>query len=139
MPNNTDTVTAHLADGRTIAVPTSDETDWKYEVRNGDTRLGLAEWFIAQGEDCDEDREELIEGEIEDTARCEHSHTVHRVTNITQTGEYLSHRPHASVWVCKRRHCTLDAMAWVERTTGEASVWTADKGVTWSQEPPAFA
>lgn len=127
--------TAYFADGRSITVAVDDVIDWRYEIQNDTTRLGLADWYIQQ----DEAHQEEIEGEVEDNARCEHSKTVHRVTNITQTGELLTNRPHASVWVCKRRHCTLDAMAWVERTTGEASVWTADKGVTWSQEPPAFA
>lgn len=51
-------VTAYLSDGRRVHVPKSTVEDWRYEVENGDTYLGLGEWFTK-----DEENEELIEGQ----------------------------------------------------------------------------
>ncbi|BDZ52399.1 hypothetical protein GCM10025867_46400 (plasmid) [Frondihabitans sucicola] len=48
---------------------------------------------------------------------CKHRDSQRRVTN--QPGDYNPNRPHRSTWVCARRACVLDAMAWVERGTAE--------------------
>jgi hypothetical protein len=41
---------AFLSNGDMIEVPGDAVADWMYQVSNGDTKLGLAEWYIAQGE-----------------------------------------------------------------------------------------
>lgn len=129
--------TAYLFDGRQIDVPHASVQDWQYEVSNGDTTLSLADWYTEHGEQNTEE----IQGSVEDTAKCgetgfEHEEHIRRVTNAGQIGEYKLAWPHASVWVCGRKTCLLDALAWVERTTGEKAVWTEDAGQSWNE--PGF-
>lgn len=138
----TSTTTGYLADGRRIEVPRSAVKDWRYEVENGDTVLGLGDWYT----DCGEENLDMIEGEADDYPRCNHTedddadHPLNRVrvTNASQTGAYNPERPHASSWVCGRRACVLDAMAHVERFTGEQALWTFRTGATddWRSLPP---
>lgn len=40
-----------LADERTVLVPADAVKDWKYEVENGDTVLGLADWYTHCGDE----------------------------------------------------------------------------------------
>ena len=59
----------------------------------------------------------------EDWPRCDHKEFVHRVVNfpdsITSDQITADGLPYKSSWVCERRACVLDAMAWVERITGD--------------------
>lgn len=119
----TATTTAYLPDGRYVEVPEDSARDWRYEVNNGDTQRSLADWYLAYDENADE-----IKGEADDDARCEHEERSHRVTNQSQTGEYRDDKPISSVRICSRRACILDAMAWVERGTGEPAAWQAPGG-----------
>lgn len=114
--------TGYLADGRTVPVPADAVKDWKYEVENGDTVLGLGDWYT----DCGDENMEAVEGSPDDSTRCDHEGRSVRVTNASQKGDYDRSLPHASTWVCTERACVLDAMAWVERATGEHAVWIDD-------------
>ncbi|MFJ2662535.1 hypothetical protein [Arthrobacter koreensis] len=115
----TSSTTAYLADGRHIDVPDDYVEDWRDEVRNETTTLGLADWYTNQGDD----HQDEIEGEADDDTRCDHEERTHRVTNESQTGGYQKDKPLGSARICHRRSCILDAMAWVERGTGEAAAW----------------
>lgn len=127
--------TAHLFDGRWVDVPHASVQDWQYEVSNGDTTLSLADWYTEHGEQNTEE----IHGSIEFAPRCSdfpgegHDQHVRRVTNASQTGPMQFGSPHASAWVCGRKSCLLDALAWVELTTGEKAQWTEDMGATWKE------
>ena len=56
-----------------------------------------------------------------DEPRCNHTPGfIHMVTNQPQE-VFDKSRGIRSVWVCGQRACVLDAMAWVERGTGEAA------------------
>jgi predicted RNA-binding protein YlxR (DUF448 family) len=52
-----------------------------------------------------------------DDPRCDHTDLIHIVTN--QPDGYDKDRSLRSAWICGQRACVLDAMAWVERGTGE--------------------
>ena len=55
--------------------------------------------------------------------RCTHTRHARRVTNV-RDGEDWRNRAMRSTWVCDRRPCVLDAMAWVERAeAGDAIVY----------------
>ena len=110
--------TAYLHDGRYIEVPDDIVDDWVSEVRNRDTTRGLADWYID-----DEEHEAEILGTADDDTRCDHDERTHRVANESQTGEYQKDRPFAAARICHRRACVLDALAWVERLTGEPAAW----------------
>lgn len=112
--------TAHLDDGRYVEIPADAVRDWQYEAHNLNTQLGLAAWYLS-----DEENEDKVKGEAEDDARCDHEERSHRVTNQSQTGEYQDDKPMSSVRVCGRRACVLDALAFVERGTGEPAAWQA--------------
>lgn len=124
--------TAYLADGRSVEVPEDAVKDWQYLVQNSDTTLGLADWYTEQG---DEHQDE-IEGEPHDHPRCDHDDRTVRVTNMSQRESYDRARPHASAWVCARRACVLDAMAWVEHSTNEQAVWQEHGKDAWHAAPP---
>jgi hypothetical protein len=119
MSTSTTTTTAYLADGRFVEVPSSALLDWQYEVRNGDTTQGLADWYTDGGDE----NQDKIQGTADDETRCEHNEHSHRVTNESQTGTYDRDKPAAMTRVCHRRACILDAMAWVERNSGEPAAW----------------
>lgn len=54
----------------------------------------------------------------EDSPYCHgagHGTSVNRVTNWPDRSTFDLNRTIVSVWVCERRSCVLDAMAWVER------------------------
>lgn len=54
----------------------------------------------------------------DDFPRCDHKPGFkHLVSN--QSDEYDKDRGLCMAWVCEERACVLDAMAWVERHTGE--------------------
>lgn len=122
--------TAYLSDGRHIDVPTQDARDWALEASMLDTTISLADWYTDQG---DEHQDEL-QGKAADDPRCDHLYGAEptielarvRVVNASQAGDYDPDRSHASTWVCGARVCVLDALAWVERTTGEAAVWVTN-------------
>lgn len=120
----TDKITAYLWDGRSVDVPRTAYEDWKYEAGQGDTHLGLGDWYTKSG---DEHRDE-IEGKPDDDPRCDHGNEGDSVvvTNWSQADAFDSSRSHASARVCGQRACVLDAMAWVERSTGEHAVWIRD-------------
>lgn len=124
--------TAYLDNGQYVEVPEGYLTNWRSEVENGNTVHGLAQWY-AFDPDSDEplDAVEIL-GEPEDQVRCDHhaAQTI-RATNESQTRGFDSSLPHASVWICSSRPCLIDAAAWIERSTGEAVRFTADKGHTW--------
>lgn len=62
-----------------------------------------------------------------DNPRCTCGPLIHRVTNLAEGVELTIDMGHRSAWVCEKRACILDAMAWVERGTGEpALVYTRD-------------
>lgn len=128
----TETTTGYLADGRTVPVPEDAVKDWKYEIENGDTTLGLGDWYT----DCGDENMDQVEGSPDDHPRCGHEGREVRVTNASQKDEYDQGRPHASAWVCRERACVLDAMAWVERATGEHAVWQARGESVWRSLPP---
>ena len=67
-----------------------------------------------------------------DDARCDHGRMDVRVSNIPDTEGWKPGRALRSVWVCDARACVLDAMAWVERGTGERAI--AYAGVAGSPE-----
>ncbi|MET3172928.1 UNVERIFIED_ORG: hypothetical protein ABIB52_000756 [Arthrobacter sp. UYCu721] len=113
--------TAHLDDGRYVDVPANAVSDWQYEVQNLDTTFGLAAWYTEHG---DENTDE-IQGTVDDDTRCDHDELTHRVTNESQIGEYRKDKPCCMARVCHRRACILDALAWVERNTGERAAWAA--------------
>lgn len=113
-----ETTTAYLPDGRYVEVPDDLVDDWVSEVRNRDTKRGLAAWYID-----DEENEAEILGTADDDTRCDHDERTHRVTNESQTGEFREDMPYAGARVCHRRACVLDALAWVERSTGETAAW----------------
>jgi hypothetical protein len=114
--------TAYLDDGRHVDVPAHAVLDWQYEVRNGDTTRGLADWYTEDGEE----NQDEIQGTADDDTRCDHDEFSHRVTNESQTGAGVNKdAPLMMVRVCHRRACILDAMAWVERGTGEPAAWAA--------------
>lgn len=86
-----------------------------------------------------------ISPESDDWNRCsEDDHypdldTALTVTNISQKDGLVKDKPHVLVTVCPKRACLLDAMAWVERTTGEQAVWSyrRDAPTVWSSKIPA--
>lgn len=57
-----------------------------------------------------------------DEPRCNHLRQVHRVTNLADGWPLMPREPHASAWVCEKRPCVLDAMAWVERLTEQPAL-----------------
>lgn len=64
-----------------------------------------------------------------DDPKCTHGGTeedTHRVSNQPDT--FDADRPLRSVWVCARRACLYDALAWVERGTGEQAFIRPRKG-----------
>lgn len=132
------TVTAYLSDGRHIDVPHTAAKDWALEAAELDTTIGLADWYTDQGDE----RQDEIQGTIDDSPRCDHQHrgdgieTV-RVVNASQAGDYDRTLPHASAWVCTNRACILDALAWVERATGEPAIWLDQAGVKHTTLAPA--
>lgn len=124
--------TGYLADGRTVPVPADAVKDWKYEVENGDTVLSLGDWYT----DCGDENMDAVEGSPDDSTRCDHEDRRVRVTNASQKDDYDRSLPHASAWVCPERTCVLDAMAWVERATGEHAVWQRRGEEVWRSVPP---
>lgn len=73
-----------------------------------------------------------------DEPNCDHVQAVVLVTN--QPEHYDSFRSHRAVWVCGRRSCVLDALAWVERGTGERAHWRVGpttNGNAWRFDTPA--
>ncbi|MFF2053788.1 hypothetical protein ACFVU2_19445 [Leifsonia sp. NPDC058194] len=119
----TQTITAYLADGRHVEVPESVARDWAHETQDLTTTDCLADWYLQDGENDDE-----ITGVAEDDPRCDHDRSSGDVivTNASQANGYDKTRPIASTRVCPTRTCILDALAWVERTTGEHGVWIGD-------------
>lgn len=118
--------TAYLWDGRHVDVPSAYVIDWQWAVANGDTNLGLADWYTDHGDE----RQDEIQGEVTDESRCTHGSSVY-VMNESQNPRALnSSKPLASTSVCNRRACVLDAMAWVERQVGEAAVIALPLGGT---------
>lgn len=114
--------TAYLDDGRHVDVPASAVSDWQYEVQNLDTTIGLAAWYTEHGEENTDE----IQGAADDDTRCDHDEHSHRVVNESQTGDGIrKDKPLAMTRVCHRRACILDALAWVERNTGERAAWAA--------------
>jgi hypothetical protein len=134
------TTTAYLSDGRHIDVPLRDADEWARQAAERDTTLGLADWYTDQG---DEHQDE-IQGKGVDDPRCEHlhqgPHNLKRilVVNTSQAGTYDPAHSHAAASVCGARACILDAMAWVERATGERAVWIEgdDEGQLKHTVPP---
>lgn len=126
--------TAFFPDGRYVEVPAEDVADWQYEVANLDTHLGLADWHIQYG-----DPDAPIEGTAEEWPRCEHDekHGPDSVLVTNQPGDYDQDRPHHAARVCPTRHCILEAMAWVERGTGEQAHWS-HAGNPWHADAPTF-
>lgn len=123
--------TAYLADGRSIDVPNDDAEDWRYEVRDESTTLGLADWYTNQGDDhLDE-----IKGQADDDTRCEHEELSHRVFSESELGPNPSQTGRMAR-VCHRRGCILDAMAWVERGRGGPAAWAAPGDEEFSFEVP---
>jgi hypothetical protein len=115
------TTTAYLEDGRHIEVPSGAVRDWQDDVRNGGTTDGLAVWYTEDEESAAE-----IQGSADDDTRCDHDERTHRIVNESQTGPgVVKDKPMRMVRVCHRRACILDAMAWVERGTGEPAAWAA--------------
>jgi hypothetical protein len=118
--------TAYFEDGRHVDVPHNSVIDWKYAVANDDDTNGLADWYTDGG---DENLDE-IQGTANDDPRCQNEGSIVRVVNATQAAVYTPGLPHASAWTCGKRACVLDAMAWVERATGDTAVWlSADEQV----------
>lgn len=74
--------------------------------------------------------------EAEDWVRCDHRGVPSvRVANASQAAEYNGDLPHAAATVCASRACILDALAWVERQTGEHGVWIDAAGLTHINPP----
>lgn len=120
------TTTAHLSDGRYVEVPYFAARDWAREAATLSTTLSLAEWYTQ-----DDENEDEIQGEAEDFPRCDHREETTervRVTNASQALAFDTSRQIASTLVCGERACILDALAWVERATGEHGVWVDDDG-----------
>lgn len=53
-----------------------------------------------------------------DDPRCNHTEHETRVTSLSDDQEWKTGMGMRAVWVCRRRACILDAMAWVERGSG---------------------
>lgn len=71
-----------------------------------------------------------------DDPRCAHKDRFKvMVTNQIQK-DYDKDRGLRSVWVCDDPACVLDAMAWVQRGTGEQAWWRKSGGHDWSQAMP---
>jgi hypothetical protein len=113
--------TAYLFDGREVDVPQIDVDNWQSEVAELVTTLSLGDWYTESG---DENQDE-IRGSAEDDPRCPHDEYSHRVANESQIGEYQKDKTTRMTRVCHRRPCLLDAMAWVERGSGERAAWAA--------------
>ncbi|ROR76048.1 hypothetical protein SAMN06295974_3805 [Plantibacter flavus] len=131
-------VIAPLSDGRRVQVPGDYVDEWKTDVRELNTLLGLGDWFTDGGEK----RQALIEGASKDWARCDHPRnpaTQVRVTNLRQAGTFVPNEPHASVWICDKRSCLLDAMAWAERQTNDTAVWIDADGAAHEELPAVTA
>lgn len=112
--------TAFLDDGRSVDVPASSVIDWQYETRNLDTTVGLAAWYTQHGEENTDENQ----GSADDDTRCDHDELTHRIANESQTENSVDKdKPLMMARVCHRRPCILDAMAWVERGTGERAAW----------------
>ncbi|MCI4659691.1 hypothetical protein [Cryobacterium zhongshanensis] len=119
--------TAYLPDGRHVDVPEQAARDWARDAGQLDTTIGLADWYTDQGDD----NQDEIHGTADDEPRCQHLYedepktnlTRIRVVNASQSDAYDPDCAMASTWVCGARTCILDAMAWVERATGERAVW----------------
>lgn len=129
------TTTAHLSDGRFVDVPDLEARAWAREAASLSTTDGLADWFLSEDENV-----EMIQGAAEDFPRCDHRPRSYRVVNASQASAYDRDRPHAASSVCESRACLLDALAWVERTTGEHGVWIdADDKVHVTPPAPLIA
>lgn len=115
------TTTAYFADGRHVDVPDYAVRDWQQAVRDDLTTDGLTAWYTEHGEENTDE----IQGSATDDPRCDHDEQSHRITNESQTGEYRKGKPCRMARVCHRRACILDALAWVERGTGERAAWAA--------------
>ena len=59
---------------------------------------------------------------VHDDPACDHLEMQRRVTNLPDGEDFRSRPAHRSVWVCDSRPCVLDAMAWVERGTGDTAI-----------------
>ncbi len=124
------TTTATLSDGRRVDVPRAAVADWAIAAADGDTTLSLADWYTQEGEArVDEIYGDRAPEHTDEWPKCQHIYdepTRVRVTNASQVGAYDPTRPHVSSVVCGRRACILDALAWVERQTGEQGMWIGD-------------
>ena len=67
---------------------------------------------------------------MRDEPRCNHHRSEVIVTN--QPHEYDKTRAHASVWVCAKAGCVLDAMGWVARFTEERPWWRVGVDGEWN-------
>lgn len=123
--------TAYFADGRHIDVPEDSAYDWRDDVRNENTTLGLADWYTDNGQENLDD----IKGDADPDTLCNHDEFSHIIVNESQTGPLTKDKPMRMIRVCHRRPCILDAMAWVERGTGEPAAW-AGPGTEYSFEVP---
>ncbi|MEO3931362.1 hypothetical protein WMO79_00920 [Micrococcaceae bacterium Sec7.4] len=111
---------AYLEDGRYIEVTNSEVRAWREAVQDCGITESLASWYTQ-----DEDNADEIQGTPDDDTRCDHDEHSHQVVNESQTGDYDKDKPSAMTRVCHRRACILDAMAWVERNSGETAAWAA--------------
>lgn len=109
---------AYLDDGRYIEVPNSEVRAWREAVQDSGITESLASWYTQDDENADD-----IQGTPDDDTRCDHDEHSHQVVNESQTGPYDKDKPSAMTRVCHRRPCILDAMAWVERNSGEPAAW----------------
>lgn len=125
------TTTAYLPDGRSVDVPDDEAEDWRYEVKDGNTTLGLADWYTDQGDD----HQDEIRGEADDDTRCDHREMTYRVYSESQIGPNPSQTGRMTR-VCHRRACILDAMAWVERGQGGPAAWAGPGDEEFSFELP---
>lgn len=122
MPKNK--TKAHLSDGRHIKVPSDYVDDWGQEARDGNTTLGLADWYTGQGEN----HKGKIRGSVKDEYKCDHDTASHRISNESQIHEYVKDKPLRMLRTCHRRACIIDGMAWVEHGTGERAAWAPPYG-----------
>ena len=135
-------VTAYLSDGRYVEVPKNYAEDWALEASQLDVTSSLGDWWTRRAEEsADEDDAPEIEirGQPFDNPRCDHEHDDGSaiVVNASQATSYVKGLPHAQTRTCLRRPCILDAMAWVERVTGEHAVWIDDDNEQPRADPPA--
>lgn len=114
------TIEAVSDDGTVLQIPTWAKRMWLDDVEFSDEAPSLAAWYVrAAAEQLEEDGDEpwpepVTISKPHRDPRCDHSTERALRVQSPPKGD-----PEASVWVCHRNACLLDAASWATEFTGQ--------------------